>query len=174
VGKSRATVALAEAGATRSDWFGLKVYTPFRTPIAQSENGRYRLKQEFAQRNGLALEGYVRVTPPPLMASAFHRAEFRDQLTAQIDSFDPAVVIVAPWSAAVRDDKAKGYLEAFDARRRVIPAEGCRASHRHRGPHAEAARGRAGQRGGLAEPAGRLARAGRCAALRFCAAKRQR
>jgi hypothetical protein len=27
-----------------------------------------------------------------------------------------------PWSAAVRDDKAKEYLETFDAIRRVIPA----------------------------------------------------
>jgi hypothetical protein len=107
---------------TRSDWFGLQVHTPFRTLIVQNENGRYRLKQEFAPLNGLALENYVRVTPPSPYGLCFHRAEFRDQLAAQIESFDPAVVIIDPWSAAVRDDKAKEYLETFDAIRRVIPA----------------------------------------------------
>jgi hypothetical protein len=122
VGKSRATVALAEAGAMQSGWFGLKVHTPFRTLIVQNENGRYRLKQEFAQLNGLALEDYVRVTPPPPYGLCFHRMEFRDQLAAQIETFDPGVVIIDPWSAAVRDDKAKEYLETFDAIRRVIPA----------------------------------------------------
>ena len=31
VGKSRAAVALAEAGATCHDWFGLKVHSKFKT-----------------------------------------------------------------------------------------------------------------------------------------------
>ena len=124
IGKSRVAVALAEAGAIRSKWFGLKVHTPFRTLIVQNENGRCRLKQDFAQCNGLALEDYVRVTPPPPYGLCFHLAEFRDQLAAQIESVDPAVVVTDPRSAAVRDDKAREYLETFDALRRVIPAGG--------------------------------------------------
>ena len=39
VGKSRAGVALAEAGATGLDWFGLKVHRKFKTMIIQNENG---------------------------------------------------------------------------------------------------------------------------------------
>ena len=39
VGKSRAAVALAEAGATSHDWFGLKVHSRFKTLIVQNENG---------------------------------------------------------------------------------------------------------------------------------------
>jgi hypothetical protein len=45
----------------------------------------------------------------------------RENGQPQIESFEPAVVIIDPWSAAVRDDKAKEYLETFDAIRRVIP-----------------------------------------------------
>src|SRR5207253_8981595 len=35
VGKSRAGVALAEAGATGYDWFGLKIHSKFKTLIVQ-------------------------------------------------------------------------------------------------------------------------------------------
>jgi len=42
VGKSRAAVALAEAGATGQEWFGLPIHCKFRTLIVQNENGRYR------------------------------------------------------------------------------------------------------------------------------------
>jgi hypothetical protein len=37
VGKSRAAVALAEAGATSHDWFGLKIHSKFKTLIIQNE-----------------------------------------------------------------------------------------------------------------------------------------
>ena len=40
VGKSRLVVSLAIAGATGSDWLGLKVRQKFRTLILQTENGR--------------------------------------------------------------------------------------------------------------------------------------
>lgn len=49
VGKSRASVALAEAGATGSEWFGFPVHSKFRTLIVQNENGRFRLKREFSE-----------------------------------------------------------------------------------------------------------------------------
>ena len=41
VGKSRAAVALAVAGATQSDWFGLKVHRRFKVFIVQTENGAF-------------------------------------------------------------------------------------------------------------------------------------
>jgi AAA domain len=122
VGKSRAAVALAEAGATGCEWFGLKVHCEFRTLIVQNENGRYRLKQEFSELDCEKLESYVRVSPPPPYGLCFDRLEFREQLCKQIDAFEPAVVLLDPWNAASRDDKSRGYLETFDAIRSVIPA----------------------------------------------------
>jgi hypothetical protein len=122
VGKSRAAVALAEAGATKYEWFSLKVHCLFRTLIIQNENGRYRLKMEFSDLDCDAVEKFIRVTPPPPYGLCFDRYEFRDQLAAQIAEFDPAVLIIDPWNAASRDDKAKGYLETFEDVRRVIPA----------------------------------------------------
>lgn len=65
VGKSRASVALAEAGATSSEWCGLKVHSKFKTLIVQNENGRFRLKQEFFDLACETLDNYVRITPPP-------------------------------------------------------------------------------------------------------------
>src|SRR5438309_5060699 len=47
VGKSKAATHLAVAGATRVNWFGIAVHRQFRTMIVQTENGRYRLQQEF-------------------------------------------------------------------------------------------------------------------------------
>jgi AAA domain-containing protein len=122
VGKSRASVALAEAGATGYEWFNLKVHSKFKTLIVQNENGRFRLKQEFAELECEALEDYVRVTPPPPYGLCFDRPEFRVQLAAAIESFLPDVVIFDPWNAASRDEKARSMLETFESIRSVIPA----------------------------------------------------
>jgi AAA domain len=122
VGKSRASVALAEAGATGYEWFNLKVHSKFKTLIVQNENGRFRLKQEFAELECEALEDYVRVTPPPPYGLCFERPEFRVQLAEAIESFRPDIVIFDPWNAASRDEKAKSMLETFEWIRSVIPA----------------------------------------------------
>jgi hypothetical protein len=122
VGKSRGLVALAEAGATGYEWFGLKVHSKFRTLIVQNENGRFRLKQEFAELNHLLLDEYVRITPPPPYGLCFERLEFREQLKEAIESFQPDIVGIDPWNAASRDEKAKSMLETFDLIRTVIPA----------------------------------------------------
>jgi hypothetical protein len=121
VGKSRASVALAEAGATGCDWFGNKVHSKFKTLIIQNENGRYRLKQEFSELDCLAMDEFVRVTPPPPFGLCFDRAEFRDQLSAQLNEFDPGIVVIDPWNAAARDEKARNYLEAFETVRSIMP-----------------------------------------------------
>jgi hypothetical protein len=83
VGKSRASVALAEAGATGLEWFGLKVHSKFKTLIVQNENGRFRLKQELAELNDPALDEYVRITPPPPYGLCFDRLEFRSAQGAE-------------------------------------------------------------------------------------------
>ena len=122
VGKSRASVALAEAGATGYDWFNLKVHSKFKTLIVQNENGRFRLKQEFSDLVCDALDDYVRVTPPPAYGLCFDRLEFREQLTEVIAGFKPDIVVLDPWNAASRDEKARSMLETFELIRSVIPA----------------------------------------------------
>lgn len=122
VGKSRSGVALAEAGATKLDWFGLPVHCNFRTLIIQNENGRLRLKTEFADLDDELLDQYVRISPPPPYGLCFSKSEFREQLKAVIDDFTPGVILIDPWNAVARDDKAKDYLETFDLIRSVIPA----------------------------------------------------
>ena len=47
VGKSRAALGLAVAGAKGVDWMGYKVTQQFKTLIIQCENGMFRLKGEF-------------------------------------------------------------------------------------------------------------------------------
>jgi CHC2 zinc finger/AAA domain len=121
VGKSRASVTLAVAGATRSDWFGLKVHRTFKVMIIQTENGEFRLSKEFRELDCDTLEDYIRVCPPPPYGLCFQRDEFRVQLAAAITEFKPDIVIYDPWNAAARDEKAREYLETFDALRSVLP-----------------------------------------------------
>jgi hypothetical protein len=122
IGKSRASVALAEAGATRNQWFGLTVHRQFKTMIIQTENGLFRLSKEFGELDCDALENYVRSCPPPSFGMCFGREDFRAQLAAAIRDFGPDVVILDPWNAATRDDKQKDYLDTFALIQLVIPA----------------------------------------------------
>ena len=122
VGKSRAMTALAIAGATGADWLGLPLHRQFKTMIVQNENGRFRLKTEFAGVDCSALEPWVRVCPPPPRGLCFGRSEFREQLAAAIAEFTPDVIGLDPWNAAAQNDQAKDYLETFDLIRSVIPA----------------------------------------------------
>jgi hypothetical protein len=121
VGKSRSGTALAVAGATESDWFGLTVHRRFRTMIVQTENGEFRLAREFSDLDCNALEDYVRICPPPPFGMCLQRDDFRAQLAAQIVDFKPDIVIFDPWNAAARDEKAREYLDTFDALRSVLP-----------------------------------------------------
>jgi hypothetical protein len=122
IGKSRAAVALAVAGATGSNWFGYKVLRKFKTMIVQAENGRVRLKQEFADLDCVALDEYVRVCTPPPLGFAFDKLAFCDQLRREIENFQPDVVILDPFNRLARDDKARDYAQAFDNLFAVLPA----------------------------------------------------
>lgn len=122
VGKSRAGVALAEAGATGFEWFGLTVHRKFKTMIIQNENGEHRLKNEFSELNTEQLDPWVRVCVPPPFGLTFDREDFRALLSKEIADFGPDVILLDPWNAVARDDKAADYLETFDVVRSVIPA----------------------------------------------------
>jgi hypothetical protein len=121
VGKSRATVGLAVAGATCSDWFGLQVHRRFKTMIIQTENGPFRLSKEFGELDCDVLQNYVRICLPPPFGLCLGRDDFRAQLAAAIWEFKPDVIILDPWNAAARDDKQKDYLETLELMRSVLP-----------------------------------------------------
>lgn len=122
VGKSRTAVGLAEAGATKLDWLGCKVHCSFRTLIIQSENGRFRLQMEFAELNHELLDNFLRISPPPPLGLRFDKFDFRDQVKAYIETWEPGVVIIDPLNAVAKDDKQKDYRETFDLIREVVPA----------------------------------------------------
>jgi DnaB helicase-like protein/AAA domain-containing protein len=119
VGKSKSIAALAEAGACRYSWFGQPAHCRFKTFILQNENGRARLKTELADLD-VAVEDYLRVTVPPPFGLCFSRRDFRRDLERALATFRPDLVIIDPWNAVARDDKARDYLESFDLVRSVI------------------------------------------------------
>jgi hypothetical protein len=121
IGKSRAAVALAIAGATVADWFGLTVHRPFKTMIVQAENGRVRLKNEFADLDCTTLDEFVRVCSPPPFGFAFDKLAFCDLLRREIENFQPDVFILDPFNRLARDDKAKDYAQAFEDLLSVLP-----------------------------------------------------
>lgn len=121
VGKSRAAVALAVAGATGADWFGLTVHRRFRTMILQAENGQVRLKNEFSDLDCAALDGWVCVSPQPPYGFAFMDRAFLDQLRGAVEMFKPDVFIIDPWNQCVRDSTEKDYMEGFERLRGVLP-----------------------------------------------------
>jgi hypothetical protein len=121
VGKSRLSVALAEAGAMLFEFLGLKVHCNFKTLIVQNENGRYRLKLEFTDLDEGRLDPFLSITPPPPFGLCFNKPEFRDQLRLKIETDQPGVILIDPWNAVSHDDTARDYLESFELVRSVIP-----------------------------------------------------
>jgi hypothetical protein len=119
VGKSRAALALAEAGACGFSWFKLAARGIFKTLIIQNENGRARLKVEYAQLD-TRVENLVLVTTPPPLGLAFNRTVFRRDLARLIAQFEPDLVLIDPWNAVAHDDKARDYLESFDLIRSIL------------------------------------------------------
>ena len=120
-GKSRAAMALAVAGATGKDWFGLPVHTRFKTAILQAENGRYRLKTELGELTDPSLDEFIRVSEPPAFGMAFKSLEFQQALTAWLAEFKPDVLVIDPWNAVSHDDGQRDYREAFENIRAALP-----------------------------------------------------
>ena len=121
VGKSRVATALAVSGATQRNWLGLRVHRQFKTMIVQTENGRYRLQQEFSALDCENLEDWVRVSEPPPFGLTLSNPEFQADIRAALAAFKPDCVILDPWNAATKDDKQGDYCEAFDALRKLLP-----------------------------------------------------
>jgi len=119
IGKSRAAVALAVAGATGYSWMNLKVHRRFRTMIIQCENGALRLKQEFEAFMTPEIEDMLLISPPPQFGFEFGKPEFEEAIRKSIEAFRPDLVIVDPWTAVVTDDKGKDYGESIKVLKRL-------------------------------------------------------
>jgi hypothetical protein len=123
VGKSLCGDALAYSGASKSDWMGLTTYRQFKSLIIQAENGRLRLKSNLV-RVGLdctTLDPWIRICVPPPYGLCFKREDFRKQLKQVIDSFQPDVVMIDPWTSMVYDQDSREYLMAFETLLSVLP-----------------------------------------------------
>ena len=90
--------------------------------IVQNENGRFRLKKEFSELDSRLLDRFVRVSEPPPFGLTFDDSEFREDLSAIIAQFRPDLVIIDPWNAAARDEKARNYQDTSNLIRQVVPA----------------------------------------------------
>lgn len=122
VGKSTATTELAICGATGEDWLGLPVRTRFKTMIMQNENGRYRLRQEYAARGlGEQIEDHILVSEPPPCGMTLSNPEFLEDIGAAMEAFKPDIVMFDPWNSIAKDDKAADYAAAFEALRGMLP-----------------------------------------------------
>lgn len=121
VGKSRAAVALAVAGATGANWFDLKVHRKFRTMILQAENGRIRLKLELGDLNCALLDEWLLVSAVPPYGFAMTDLDFLAQFRAAILKFKPDIIIIDPWNQCVKDSMEKDYWEGFERLRSCLP-----------------------------------------------------
>src|SRR5262249_31779447 len=65
-------------------------------------------------------EDYLRISSPPPYGLCFWKPQFRDQLRRYAETYGPHAVIIDPWNAVARDEKAKDYLETFDIIRDVF------------------------------------------------------
>jgi hypothetical protein len=124
VGKSRAALGLAIAGATGRDWLGHKIHARFRTLLIQIENGEWRLKHELAEAiQNEDLDEWLRITPPPPYGLAFHEAGFREQVATIIREFRPGLVIIDPWNRVAEGDKQGDYRQALEAILECLPGD---------------------------------------------------
>jgi hypothetical protein len=122
VGKSLAATDLAISGATVRPWFGLPVHRPFRTMIVQTENGLFRLRQEYISRGmNDEIEDWIRVCEPPPFGLTLNNSEFQEDVKAELQRFRPECVILDPWNAASKDDHQRDYSETFNSLRNLLP-----------------------------------------------------
>jgi hypothetical protein len=126
VGKSRAALALAIAGARGVPWLGHPIHARFRTLIIQCENGPYRLKSEVEEAipgGGSEVDEWIGITPPPPYGLAFREPGFRLELQEKIADFKPGLVIIDPWNRAADGDKQADYRGALDAVFECLPED---------------------------------------------------
>ncbi|MGI8435344.1 MAG: AAA family ATPase [Chthoniobacterales bacterium] len=121
VGKSRAAVALAVAGATGGTWFNLPIHRQFKTMIVQNENAQHRLSTELRDIECQELDDRLLISLQPEGGINFANKNFRAALRDDIAAFKPDVVILDPWNAVTKDEKAESYLSSFQDIRSVIP-----------------------------------------------------
>ena len=124
VGKSRAAIALAIAGARGVEWMGHKVHARFRSLVIQCENGPFRLKSELGEALPPGgLDEWLRITPPPPYGLAFQEPGFREELRERIAEWKPGLLIIDPWNRAADGDKQADYRGALDSIFECLPED---------------------------------------------------
>lgn len=129
VGKSRAAMALAIAGASPDDgterqWMGIGLHARFRTLILQSENGPFRLQSELADAGiGADFDDWISLALPPKDGLTFGDKGFRHTLESKIEEFKPSVLVVDPWNEVASDDTQADYKMALAWIRSCLPAD---------------------------------------------------
>ena len=129
VGKSRAAMALAIAGALPDNgqerqWLGIRLHQRFRTLILQAENGMFRLQSELADAGiGAAFDDWISVTPPPKDGLDFRDEKFRRALESEIEAFNPSAVVIDPWNEVAADDTQADYKAALRWIRSCLPKD---------------------------------------------------
>lgn len=126
VGKSRAALGLALAGATGGNWMGLPVHSRFKTMVIQAENGPYRLKGELTDiSEGITedLDEWLRITPPPIYGLAFTEPGFRLAIKEAIEGFEPALIVLDPWNRATQGDKQSDAQAALEGLFACLPED---------------------------------------------------
>lgn len=122
VGKSRAALALAIAGAKCVPWMGLKVHAHFKTLIIQCENGPFRLKTELTEAlQGRDMDDWIRITPPPPYGLAFRELGFREALKKILTEFKPGLIVIDPWNRTADGDKQADYRAALESVFECLP-----------------------------------------------------
>ena len=129
VGKSRAALALAIAGALPDNgrerqWMGIRLHERFRTLILQAENGMFRLQSELAEAGiGEDFDEWITVTSPPQHGLDFSGEGFRHALKSKIEDFNPSVLVVDPWNEVAADDTQADYKRALTYIRSCLPSD---------------------------------------------------
>ena len=122
VGKSRAAIALAVAGAKQSEWFGNPVHTKFRTMILQDENSKIRLKREFSEIDCEEINEFIKVSSAPELGIDFADKDFREDLKTEIESFKPDLFVLDPFSSVTEEDTKAEFRRVLVMIRRFLHA----------------------------------------------------
>ena len=128
-GKSLAVAGMALAGCIGSGtWHGRKVHRKFKTLILQAENGKSRLKKQFAKMKELhpklaaAIDESIFFSGPPEGGLAFHRPDFRAAVRRTVDKLRPDMVVLDTWAQVAAEDAAKDVMDKLSEIRACFPA----------------------------------------------------
>ena len=91
--------------------------------ISQAENGRVRLKNEFADLDCDSLNERIQISSPPSFGFDFLDNRFIKQLSEAVFKFEPDVFVIDRWNQLTRDITERDYMDAFKQISKVLPKD---------------------------------------------------